>query len=134
MKTGKLIQEPITKSIIGAFYDVYNTLGYGFLEQIYLRAMLHELTARGHQVATEVSVAIYYKAQPIGLQRLDLVVDRKIVLELKSSADLPKTATRQLVNYLRATDLEIGLLLHFGAEPKFYRVITPKLNQSVAIR
>jgi len=118
-----LLEQPLTYSVIGAFFDVYNALGYGFLEHLYVKAMERELLARGHQVAREMSVRVRYKDQEIGVQRIDMIVDQRLVIETKSTLELHRSATRQGYNYLRATDLEVGLLLHFGPEPCFYRVI-----------
>src|SRR5919109_4771091 len=105
-----LLDEQLTHSIIGAYYDVYNTLGYGFLEHVYVRAMERELRARGHRVAREAKVRIFYKGEELCSQRLDMVVDEKVVVECKAGLDLPRTAHRQLYSYLQATNLEIGLL------------------------
>ena len=121
----ELIEKQLTRSVIGAFFDVYNTLGYGFLEHLYVRAMDRELRARGHQVVREVAVRVMYKGRELGIQRLDLVVDDKLVVEAKATSDSHKAATRQLYNYLRATNLNVGLLLHFGPEPHFYRIVGP---------
>lgn len=125
MARGELIEQRLTHSVIGAFFEVYNTLGYGFLEHLYVRAMERELRARGHCVAREVAVQVMYKESELGIQRLDLVVDDKLVVEAKASSELHKAASRQLYNYLRATNLKVGLLLHFGPEPTFYRIICP---------
>jgi GxxExxY protein len=119
----ELIEEALSKSVIGAFFEVYNTLGCGFLEHLYVKALERELMARGHSVAREVGVRVMYKGEEIGFQRLDLVVDEKLVVETKAIQDLHKSASRQLFNYLHATNLEIGLLLHFGPEARFYPVI-----------
>ena len=119
----ELIEEALSKSVIGAFFEVYNTLGYSFLEHLYVKALERELMARGHSVAREVGVRVMYKGEEIGFQRLDLVVDEKLVVETKATQDLHKSASRQLFNYLHATNLEIGLLLHFGPEARFYPVI-----------
>jgi len=108
----ELIEETLTRSIIGGFFEVYNTLGFGFLENVYKIALQRELGARGHGVAREVAVPVMYKGEEISRQRLDMIVDGKIVVETKSSYDLHKGARRQLFNYLKATNLEIGLLLH----------------------
>jgi GxxExxY protein len=124
----ELIEQRLSHSVIGAFFEVYNTLGYGFLEHLYVRAMEQELRARGHRVAREVGVRVMYKERELGIQRLDLVVDGKLVVEAKASSELPKAATRQLYNYLRATNLKVGLLLHFGTEPIFHRIICPQKN------
>lgn len=119
----ELIEEALTHSVIGAFFEVYNTLGFGFLEHIYVMALQRELIARGHRVAREVGVSVMYKGEELGNQRLDMLVDAKLVVETKSTYELHKAAQRQVYNYLRATGLEVGLLLHFGPEPRFYRLI-----------
>lgn len=109
-----LICFELTRSIIGAFYEVYNTLGYGFLEHLYVAALVLELRTRGDEIERKVSVRVIYKGLELGTQRLDLVVDRQVVGEVKSTETLSQTAGRQVFNYLRATGLEVGLLLHFG--------------------
>ena len=128
-RPGGLIEEELTRSVIGAFFDVYNTLGYGFLEHVYAMALERELIARGHRVGREVSVNIVYKGTTLTSQRLDFVVDEKLVVENKSTQTLPAFAPRQVFNYLRATNLAVGLLLHYGPEPKFYRVVSPRALQ-----
>jgi GxxExxY protein len=119
-----LLSEHLTRSIIGAFYEVYNALGYGFLEHIYVLALEQELIARGHTVSRQVSVPVFYKGRLLGQQRLDMIVDDTVVIEIKSTAELHSSAHRQLRSYLKGTKLELGLLLHFGPEAKFYRVIS----------
>lgn len=125
-----LVEEALTRSVIGAFYTVYNRLGYGFLEHVYSLALERELIARGHRVAREVSVVIWYNNEPLTTQRVDMLVDEKLVVENKSTAVLHPFAARQLYNYLRATDLEIGLLLHYGPEPKFQRLISTNVPRT----
>jgi GxxExxY protein len=120
-----LIDEEITSAVIGSFFEVYNTLGFGFLESVYVGALELELRDRGRRVGREVQVRIRYKDRDVGLHRLDLLVDDRVVVEAKSSAELPKIATRQVYNYLRASRLDVGLLLHFGHEAKFYRCLNP---------
>ena len=122
MSRRELIEEELTHSIIGAFFDVYNTLGFGFLEHVYVMALERELRSRGHEVAREMCVRVFYKGEGLAAQRLDMIVDAKIIVEIKATAELQKHAPRQLYNYLRATNLEVGLLLHFGPEPAFYRL------------
>jgi GxxExxY protein len=119
----ELVEGALTRSIIGAFYEVYNTLDFGFLEHIYKEALAKELRALGHRVEREVRVVVYYKGEPIAVQIIDMIVDGKVVVEAKASAEVRPAWGRQLQNYLRATDLEVGLLLHFGLEAKFYRVV-----------
>ena len=123
MATGELILERLTHSVIGAFFEVYNTLGFGFLEYLYTMALERELLARGHYVGREIYVPVLYKGEELGRQRLDMIIDGKLVVETKSTYDLHKAAERQVYNYLRATNLEVGLLLHFGPQPRFYRVV-----------
>ena len=118
-----LLEEALTRSVIGAFFEVYNALGFGFLEHVYVMALERELRARGHEVAREVGVRIMYKGDQLGMQRLDMLVDDRLVVETKSTYELHRAATRQLYNYLRATSLEVGLLLHFGPKPAFYRLV-----------
>ena len=118
-----LLEERLTYSVIGAFFTVYRTLGYGFREYIYAGALERELQARGHRVDREVAVMVYYRGEPIARQTLDMVVDDRLVVEIKSTERLHPSGTRQLFGYLCPTNLEVGLLLHFGREPQFYRVI-----------
>jgi GxxExxY protein len=120
---GELIAERLTHSVIGAFFEVYNELGYGFLEESYLIALELELAGRGHRVAREVLVPISYKGEFLRPQRLDMVVDETLIVETKSTEVLAAHANRQLQNYLKASGLPVGLLLHFGPKPKFYRRI-----------
>lgn len=117
-----LIEYKLTRSIIGAFFEVYNNLGYGFLENLHVKAIERELLSRGHEVSREVAVRVFYKGLELGIQRIDMIVDRKVLVEAKSTETLARTAGRQVFNYLRATKLEVGLLLHFGPEPCFRRV------------
>jgi GxxExxY protein len=123
MARNELIEERLTHSVIGAFYDVYNTLGYGFLEYLYKNALERELRARGHQVGREVYVIVTYKGEELGRQRIDLIVDERLIVEIKSTQDLHSAATRQIYNYLKATTIEVGLLFHFGPKPNFHRII-----------
>ncbi|HVF41130.1 MAG TPA: GxxExxY protein, partial [Gemmatimonadaceae bacterium] len=128
MADDNLIHGDLSRAVISAFFEVYNTMGYGFLEHIYCVAMEGELKSRGLAAGREVAVEVRYKGNRVGFQRLDMVVDDKIIVEIKSSAVLSPTAKRQLHNYLRATDLEVGLLLHFGPSPKFYRQVVTRPN------
>jgi GxxExxY protein len=120
-----LLEEATTRAIIGAFYEVYNALGYGFLEHVYVRALERELNTRGLRVGREVAVLINYKGEPLTTQRLDILVNERVVVEVKSGPELPKGAKRQVYSYLRATNLEVGLLLHFGLEARFDRYVKP---------
>lgn len=123
MSENDLLQHKTTAAIIGAFYEVYNRLGYGFLEQVYSLALEQELLERGHTVHREVTVTIYYKGRALTNHRLDMVVDEKVVVENKSTGVLPPFTKRQTLNYLRASGKEVGLILHFGPQAKFFRVV-----------
>jgi GxxExxY protein len=116
-----LSRRDLTSSVIGAFFEVYNLLGYGFLEHVYSAALELELLDRGHSVGREVSVAISYKRREIARQRLDMIVDNVIVVEIKAGAALPPGSLRQIFSYLRGTNLAIGLLFHFGPHPAVKR-------------
>jgi GxxExxY protein len=135
---GRLLQDALTHSIIGAFYDVHNGLGFGFREYLYSLALERELIARGHRVDREVAVMVYYQGEPLSWQALDMIVDKAVVIEIKATEKLHPEATLQLFSYLCATNLEVGLLLHFGREPKVHRVICQnhlkRHRQGIAVR
>jgi len=115
-------ENEITSIIIAAFHAVYNRLGFGFLENIYVAAIVHELVKRGLRVATEVPTIVYYDGVPVGAYRVDLIVEGCIVVEVKATTNISDAAVRQLMNYIRCTDLENGLLLAFGDKPLVRRV------------
>ena len=125
-----LIERDLTNDIIGAFFEVYNRLGFGFLEFIYSLALERELRARNHSVGREVPVDVYYKGELLASQRVDMIVDGKVVVEIKSAAALPPTAPRQTMNYLRASDLEVALLLHFGPDARFERFVHSRRHKA----
>lgn len=104
----------ITDQIIKAAFKVHNELGFGFLEKVYQNAMLVELKNKGLHVASEVATDVYYQNELVGQYFADLIVDQLVILELKSVAKLNKNHEVQLVNYLKATGLEVGLLINFG--------------------
>ena len=118
-----LIQQGTTGHIIGAFFDVYFGPGFGFLEHVYSLALERELVERGRLVGREVSVPTFYKGAALTSQRVDMIVDERVVVEIKSTYALHPTAKRQTLNYLRSTNLEVALILHFGPEPKFHRLV-----------
>jgi GxxExxY protein len=110
--------EEITEKIIQAFYKVYNTLGYGFLERVYLNALFIELVAMGYKVAKEKKILVYYFGQVVGDYNADLIVEDIIAVELKAIEALTVDNEHQLINYLKATNIEVGLLLNFGKKPQ----------------
>jgi GxxExxY protein len=113
----------LTEAIIKGFYKVYNTLGHGFLERVYENALSIELRKMGLKVAVQHPVKIYYDGQTIGHYFSDMIVDGRVILEIKAVATLDKAHEAQLLNYLRATEIEVGLLLNFGVRPEFRRKI-----------
>jgi GxxExxY protein len=123
MNVERLVERETTGQVIGAFYEVYNQLGFGFLEFIYSLALEKELLKRGRTVAREVSVPVVYKGEVLANQRVDMVVDDKVMVEIKSTEVLHRKARRMTLNYLRATPLEVALLLHFGLEAHYFRLV-----------
>jgi GxxExxY protein len=126
---GGLLHGELTESIIGCFYEVYNTLGFGLLEKAYANALSVELKLRGHRVRSEVPTDLWYKGVHIARYKTDRVVDERVIIEVKSTQVLNREDPRQLLNFLKATDWEVGLLLHFGPAPKFYRLIASNRNK-----
>jgi len=122
-KTRDLLSAELTEAVIGSFYDVHRQLGFGFREYIYDLALERDLVAKGHRVEREVSVMVFFRGEPLARHTLDMIIDQKLVIEIKSTEFLRPNGTSQLFSYLHATNLELGLLLHFGREPKFYRVL-----------
>jgi GxxExxY protein len=116
-----MIDEEITGRIISAFYKVYNTLGYGFIERLYHNAMIIEIAQDGLFVEIEKPIVVYYGANVLGNFEADLVVERRVIVELKAVEKLQPSHEAQLVNYLGATDIEIGLLFNFGKSAEFKR-------------
>lgn len=119
----ELLAADITGSILDSFRDVHRELGFGYREYIYALALERDLIAKGHRVDREVAVMVYYRGEPLARQTLDMIVDEKVVIENKSTEHLHPMAQVQLFSYLCATDLEVGLLLHFGREATFQRLI-----------
>lgn len=127
-----LIHESITRPIIGRFFEVYNKLGFGFLESIHVAALERELKERGCVVGREVQVRVRYKGCDIGRHRLDMLVNERVDVEVKSCATHPGGFASQVCHYLRAAGLDVGLLLHFGHEPRFDRCLNPAAPRSAS--
>ena len=120
-----LLYEELTFAIIGAFYAVYNALGHGFLESVYRNALVIELQRRGLSVKREVPIEVSYRGQVVGTYRADLVVEDKVLLEIKAAPIIGETERRQVANYVRASRLPVALLLHFGPKPWHKRFLAP---------
>jgi GxxExxY protein len=119
----KLLHQDITEPVIKAFYKVYNTLGYGFLEKVYENALMVELRNAGLNCISQVPVKVSYNGEIVGNYFADILVEDKVTLELKAATSICEEHEAQLINYLKATDIEIGLLLNFGKTPQFVRKI-----------
>ena len=119
----ELLQKELTDQIIRAFYAVYNELGYGFLEKVYERALFIELSDLGVSSATQQQIKVFYKARDVGDYFADLMVKNAVIVEIKTVDELNEDHKKQLQNYLKATSIEVGLLLNFGSKPKVVRRI-----------
>ena len=113
----------LSSKIINAFYTVYNTLGYGFLEKVYENSMMIELNKIGLNCSRQVPISVKYGNEIVGEYYADILVEDKIILELKAIRTLTKQDEAQLLSYLTATNIEVGLLLNFGEKPEFIRKI-----------
>ncbi len=118
-----LLHSNISDEIIHSFYHVYNELGYGFLEKVYQKALLHELQLRGCTALSQQLCQVYYKGLVIGEYYADILVQDAIILELKASEAIINEHKIQLLNYLKATNIEVGFVLNFGKKPEFERII-----------
>lgn len=120
----ELLEAERVHSIVAAFFIVFNYFGGGGMcEAAYTGALEHELTLRGHKVDREVLVPVYYKGKLVARQRVDMIVDDRVIVECKATDRLPSSAGPQLIGYLRATLFQVGVLLHFGPHPKFHRFV-----------
>lgn len=118
-----LLHKEISKPILKIFYDVYNQLGYGFLEKVYQNAMYFELIEQGYKVEAQKQIKVYFKNKVVGEFYADLLVEDTIILELKACECLVSSHVAQLMNYLKSTHIEVGLVLNFGESPDFKRLV-----------
>jgi GxxExxY protein len=118
-----LMHYALTEKIIAVFYEVYNELGHGFLESIYHKSLALALNEKGLMVQSPVDIPVYFRGYKVGGFEGDILVEKCVLLELKAARTLDSSHKAQLLNYLRATEIEIGLLLNFGVKPEFKRLI-----------
>ena len=118
-----MLHKEITEKIINAYYRVYNTLGYGSLEKIYENSMVIALKKTGLKVEQQKNIKVYYETEEVGDYYADLLVEDCVIIEVKAANALSEDHEAQLVNYLKATTIEVGLLINFGREPNFKRKI-----------
>ena len=117
------LHKKLSDSILKTYYEVYNCLGYGFLEKVYQNAMYFELKEQGFKVEAQKQIKVYFKGKIVGEYYADLLINDSIILELKACECLMDAHQTQLFNYLKATEIELGMLLNFGGTPEFKRVI-----------
>ncbi len=118
-----MLHEELSGLILESFYKVYNTLGFGFLEKVYENALMIELTKRGIECRQQQRIEVFYEEERVGDYYADIIVENKIILEIKAAKSIAEEHEFQLLNYLKATETEIGLLLNFGKKPEFKRKI-----------
>ena len=119
----ELLHKDLTDKILQAFYDVYNELGYGFLEKVYQNSLYLELISRGFKVSAQKQIKVYYKGVEVGEYYADMLVNDLVILELKTADYIVQDFEWQLINYLRGTEIEVGLVLNFGIKPDFRRKV-----------
>lgn len=129
-----LKQSDKTGAVLAAFYEVYNQLGYGFIENVYQNALYKELQRRNIPCVVHPKITVYYKEDAVGYYKADIIVYDSVILELKAVSHLTEAHEIQLVNYLRATDIEVGLLLNFGPHPEFKRRFFSKQARAASKR
>ncbi len=129
-----LKEEHLTKKIIVAYYSVYNRLGFGFLEKVYENALMYELQRDNLYTTRQVKIEVFDLGRRVGEYFADIVVENKVILEIKAAEGLREEHEAQLINYLRATNIEVGLLLNFGQRPEFKRKVFDNERKSVKTR
>ncbi len=117
------LHKDLTNNVIKAFYNVYNNLGYGFLETVYENSMIIELQKMGLHCKKQQSIKVYYQGIEVGDYFADIIVNDLLIIELKAASSIIQEHEFQLINYLKATNIEIGLLLNFGEKPEIKRKI-----------
>ena len=127
----ELLYKDDTDKILKAFYTVYNALGYGFLEKVYENALFIELCKFDLKVVKQQPIKVQYDGQKVGEYFADLIVNDVIIIELKAAEGIIEEHEHQLLNYLKATDKEVGLLLNFGKKPQFKRKVFQNINKNL---
>jgi len=123
----------LIEAIIGVFYEVYNDLGFGFLESVYRNSLRLALLEKGLSVEQEVAVSVFFRGHNVGDFRADLIVNGTILLELKTAEQIIAAHESQVLNYLRSTSLELGLILNFGPKPQVRRLLLDNLRKHAKV-
>lgn len=119
----QFLHHDLTEVIIGTFYEVYNELGYGFIESVYENSLCLALRDKGFEAHQQIAIPVWFRGKQVGDFDADMLVDRLVLLELKTARAIEQAHIAQLLNYLKATEIEVGLLLNFGPRPEFKRVV-----------
>jgi len=123
----------VTEKIIGVFYEVYNELGHGFIESVYEQALAIALAEHQILFQRQIAIPVWFHRQQVGDFRADLLVDNKVIVELKVGRAIETAGEKQLLNYLRATEIEVGLLLNFGVGPEFRRLVFDNERKKIRV-
>ncbi len=128
-----LIQEELSGKVIGIFYEVYNELGHGFLESVYEQALSIAMAEHGIFFQRQIAIPVWFHRQQIADFRADLLIENKLIVELKAGRAIEPAWEKQLLNYLRATELEVGLLLNFGPTAQFRRFVFDNERKQIRV-
>jgi len=129
--TRGLKHRELTETIIGVFYEVYNELGHGFLESVYEKAFEIALTSKSLDVLRQIEIPVWFRKQKVGDFVADVLINKCVLLELKAARTLDSAHEAQLLNYLRATEIEVGMLFNFGIKPEFRRLVFENSRKQV---
>ncbi|HLM23466.1 MAG TPA: GxxExxY protein [Pyrinomonadaceae bacterium] len=121
----------LTQKIIGVFYEVYNELGYGFLESVYQKSLALAFESAGLNTCSRIDIPVWFRGHQVGHFEADMLVEKSVLLELKATRALDSSHRAQLLNYLKATEIEVGLLLNFGPKPEFKRLAYNNLRKGI---
>ena len=124
-----IVQKELSYKVVGLAMEVHSKLGFGFLEKVYENALIFEIRSHGLKVSQQHKIYVYYRKQRVGEYFADLIVENKVIVELKAADSLCKEHEFQLINYLKATQLEVGLLLNFGKKPEFKQKVFSNNNK-----
>jgi len=132
MNTENFRYREITDIILKCFYEVYNELGDGFLESVYENALYIVLTGYGLHIERQKDISVFFRGKNIGDFKADLIVNEKVIVELKAVRAIDPAHEAQLINYLKATNIEVGLLLNFGRKPAFKRFVYDNKRKNIS--
>jgi len=132
MNADRFKHKETTDIILKSFYEVYNELGDGFLESVYESALYIVLTGYGLHVERQKDISVFFRGSIVGYFKADLIVEEKVITELKAVRTLDPAHEAQLINYLKATNIEVGLLLNFGRKPEFKRFVFDNKRKNIS--